>query len=246
MKWLDGEVIENRQWNNRLFSLSIRAPLDGFKAGQFVRVGVEVDGEVLARPYSLVSTPDEDLLEIYFNIVPEGPLSPLLAKLKAGDTIKVAAKTAGFLVVDEVPEVKYLWMIATGTAIGPFLSILKTSQAYQRFEKIVLCYSVRSEDELSYMDTINALAKEHKEQLCFVPFVTREKVDGAIQSRIPASIKTGELEKRVGIEISPDDTHIMICGSSAMMKDASEVLNERGLRKHLRREPGHISTEKYH
>ena len=107
MKWLDGEVVENRQWNDRLFSLVIRAPLEGFKAGQFVRVGVEVDGEVLARPYSLVSTPDDDLLEIYFNIVPEGPLSPLLAKLKAGDNIKVAAKTAGFLVVDEVPEVKY-------------------------------------------------------------------------------------------------------------------------------------------
>ena len=246
MKWLDGEVVENRQWNDRLFSLVIRAPLEGFKAGQFVRVGVEVDGEVLARPYSLVSTPDDDLLEIYFNIVPEGPLSPLLAKLKAGDNIKVAAKTAGFLVVDEVPEVKYLWMIATGTAIGPFLSILKTSQAYQRFEKIVLCYSVRSKDELSYMDTINALTEEHKEQLCFVPFVTREKVDGAIQSRIPASIKNGELEKRVGIEINPEDTHVLICGSSAMMKDASEVLSERGLRKHLRREPGHISTEKYH
>ena len=246
MKWLDGEVVENRQWNDRLFSLVIRAPLEGFKAGQFVRVGVEVDGEVLARPYSLVSTPDDDLLEIYFNIVPEGPLSPLLAKLKVGDNIKVAAKTAGFLVVDEVPEVKYLWMIATGTAIGPFLSILKTSQAYQRFEKIVLCYSVRSKDELSYMDTINALNEEHKEQLCFVPFVTREKVDGAIQSRIPASIKNGELEKRVGIEINPEDTHVLICGSSAMMKDASEVLNERGLRKHLRREPGHISTEKYH
>ena len=246
MKWLDGEIVENRQWNERLFSLVIRAPLDGFKAGQFVRVGIEVDGEVLARPYSLVSTPDEELLEIYFNIVPEGPLSPLLAKLKSGDTIKVAAKTAGFLVVDEVPEVKYLWMIATGTAIGPFLSILKTSQPYRRFEKIVLCYSVRSEDELSYMDTINGLTEEHKEQLCFVPFVTREKVDGAIQSRIPASIKNGELEKRVGIEINPEDTHIMICGSSAMMKDASEVLNERGLRKHLRREPGHISTEKYH
>lgn len=246
MKWLDGEIVENRQWNERLFSLVIKAPLESFKAGQFVRVGIEVDGEVLARPYSLVSTPDEDHLEIYFNIVPEGPLSPLLANLKAGDDIKVAEKTAGFLVVDEVPEVKYLWMIATGTAIGPFLSILKTSLPYQRFEKIVLCYSVRSKDELSYMDTIDALLEEHKEQLCFVPFVTREKADGAIGSRIPVSIKNGELEKRVNLEIAPENTHVLICGSSAMMKDVSEVLNERGLRKHLRREPGHISTEKYH
>ena len=126
MKWLDGVVVENRQWNERLFSLRIKAPLESFKSGQFVRVGLEVDGEVLARPYSLVNTPDEEYLEIYLNIVPEGPLSSLLVNLKAGDAIKVAGKAAGFLVVDEVPEVKNLWMMATGTAIGPFLSILKT------------------------------------------------------------------------------------------------------------------------
>jgi len=246
MKWLDGEVIENHQWNDRLFSLKIKAPLETYKPGQFVRVGLEIDGEVLARPYSLVSAPDKDYLEIYFNIVPEGPLSSLLAELKAGDNIKVAGKAAGFLVVDEVPDVKHLWMLATGTAIGPFLSILKTSQPYQRFEKIVLCYSVRSKDELSYMDTINELIEEHGDRLCFVPFVTREEYDGAIQDRIPVSIKNGVLEERAGIEISPGDSHVMICGSSAMMKDVSEVLNERGLRKHLRREPGHITSEKYH
>ena len=246
MKWLDGEVVENHQWNERLFSLKIKAPLGDFKAGQFVRVGIEVDGEVLARPYSLVNSPDEDYLEIYFNIVPEGPLSSLLAALKAGDSVKVAGKTAGFLVVDEVPEVKNLWMLATGTAIGPFLSILKTDKAYQRFKKIVLCYSVRTADELSYMDTLKTLLEKHGDQLIFVPFVTREEMNGAMQCRIPASIKNGELEKRVGVAINADDTHVMICGSSAMMKDASEVLNERGLRKHLRREPGHISTEKYH
>lgn len=246
MKWHDGEVVENHQWNERLFSLKIKAPLGDFKPGQFIRVGLEVDSEVLARPYSLVNEPDEEFLEIYFNIVPEGPLSPLLAKLKIGDSIKVAEKTAGFLVVDEVPDVKYLWMMATGTAIGPFLSILKTDKPYQRFEKIILCYSVRSEDELSYMDTINSLLAKHEEQLRFVPFVTREKIDNAINARIPVSIKNGKLEQRAGVKIDANDTHIMICGSSEMMKDASVILNERGLRKHLRREPGHISTEKYH
>lgn len=246
MQWLDGEVIENHQWNERLFSLKIKAPLGDFRAGQFVRVGLEIDGEVLARPYSLVNSPDEEYLEIYFNIVPEGPLSPLLAKLQAGDSIKVAAKPAGFLVVEEVPEVKNLWMLATGTAIGPFLAILKTEKVYQRFEKIVLCYSVRSTDELSYMENIQALLESHQNQLIFVPFITREENSGAMRKRIPASIKDGSLEERTGVKIDAENTHVLICGSSAMMKDANEVLNERGLRKHLRREPGHISTEKYH
>lgn len=246
MKWNEGEVVENRQWNDRLFSLRIKAPAIEFKPGQFIRVGLEIDGEVLARPYSLVNSPDDECLEIFFNIVPEGPLSPLLAKLSVGDKLKVAPKTAGFLVVDEVPEVKNLWLLATGTAIGPFLSILKTEAPYRRFEKIILCYSVSTQDELSYMETIEQLLDAHKEKLAFVPFVTREEMDGAIQTRIPLSITNGELEKRVGVVMDESNSHVMICGSSAMMKDASEALGERGLRKHLRREPGHISTEKYH
>lgn len=246
MNWLDGEVIEKIQWNQRLFSLQIKAPLDSFKAGQFVRVGLEIDGEVLARPYSLVNSPDEELIEIYFNIVPDGPLSPQLAELESGDAVKVAGRTAGFLVVDEVPDVDFLWMMATGTAIGPFLSILKTALPYQRFKKIILCHSVRTADELTYQDTVSTLLEEHQDKLVFVPFVTREDFGEAIRSRIPASISEGILEEHAGVEITPEDSHVMICGSSAMMKDVSEVLNQRGLRKHLRREPGHISTEKYH
>lgn len=246
MSWNDGEVVENKRWNDRLFSLKIKTAMVDFKPGQFIRIGLEVDGEVLARPYSLVNTPDEDYLEIFFNIVPAGPLSPLLARMKKGDKVKVAQKAAGFLVVEEVPDVKNLWLLATGTAIGPFLSIIKTNVPYRRFEKIILCYSVSTEDELSYMDTINKLLEAHKGQLVFVPFVTREKMQGAIQTRIPISIIDGELERHVGVVIDENNTHVMICGSSEMMKDASAALKERGLRKHLRREPGHISTEKYH
>ena len=81
--WLDGVVIENRQWSERLFSLRIRAPLADFKAGQFVRVALDIDGERVARPYSLVNAPGDELLEIYFNIVEQGPLTPRLAALRS-------------------------------------------------------------------------------------------------------------------------------------------------------------------
>ena len=244
--WLKGIVVENRQWTDRLFSLRIEAPLGEFRAGQFVRVALDIEGEQVARPYSLVSAPHEDLLEIYFDIVPEGPLSPRLAALKVGDEIQVADKASGFLTINEVPEVDHLWLMATGTGVGPFLSSLKTDEPWQRFRKIVLGYSVRLTEELSYTDTISRLLEEHPEQMEFVPFVTRELMEGAFNSRITTTIESGELEKLVGIPLEPETAHIMMCGNSVMIQEVSDLLESRGMRRHRRREPGHITTEKYH
>jgi len=244
--WLEGKVIENHQWSQRLFSLRINAPLPEFKAGQFVRVGLEIEGELVARPYSLVNAPHENYLEVYFNIVPEGPLSPKLAELKSGDRVQIAEKASGFLTIEEIPEVKYLWMFATGTGIGPFLSALKTDEPWQRFEKIILAYSVRTKSELAYSELINELVKKHDRQLCFVPCITREQVTDAIQVRIPQSITQGLLESRADVQLSPESSHVMMCGNSSMITEVSELLEKRNMRRHRRREPGHITTEKYH
>ena len=244
--WLSSKVIEKIQWNERLFSLRIQSEFKNFEAGQFVRVALDIAGERVARPYSLVNKPGDEYLEIYFNIVAEGPLTPKLAELEEGDEIFVTDRANGFLTVDEVPECKHLWLLATGTGVGPFLSALKAEKVWQRFEKIVLGYSVRDSSELSYQDQISVIEKQHAEQFTFVPFVTREKIEDAMNQRIMASIEDGSFEKRTGININENDSHIMMCGNSAMITSVSECLEKRGLRKHRRREPGHITTEKYH
>jgi ferredoxin--NADP+ reductase len=244
--WLSGKVVEKTQWNERLFSLRIQVDFNGFLSGQFVRVALDIDGERVARPYSLVNTPEDNLLEIYFNIVPEGPLSPKLAELEIDDEIFVTSKANGFLTVDEVPECKHLWLFATGTGVGPFLSILKNQETWQRFEKIVLAYSVRDSSELTYRERIAEIEKKYVEQFVFIPVITRERVAGAADQRIPVGIEDGSLEDRAGISINQTDSHIMMCGNSAMISDVTECLEKRGLRKHRRREPGHITTEKYH
>jgi len=244
--WLSGKIVEKTQWNERLFSLRIQADFNGFLSGQFVRVALDIDGERVARPYSLVNTPEDNLLEIYFDIVPEGPLSPKLAELDVDDEIFVTSKANGFLTVDEVPECKHLWLFATGTGVGPFLSILKNQKTWQRFEKIVLAYSVRDLSEQAYRKRIAEIEKQHADQFIFVPVITREKVEGAMNQRIPDGIEDGSLEDRTGISINQTDSHIMMCGNSEMISDVSACLEKRGLRKHRRREPGHITTEKYH
>lgn len=245
-QWLDGIVREKHRWTERLYSLRIDAPLPRFVAGQFIRVALDIDGQPVDRPYSLVNAPHEPLLEIYFDIVPGGPLTPHLAALEPGDSIKVIDKAAGLLTISEIPDADHLWMLATGTGVGPFLSCLKTDEPWRRFKKIVLGYSVRLARELSYMDTIAALQAAHAEQLVFVPFVTRETPDGAIHTRITSAIDNGLLEARTAIRLQPESSHVMLCGNSAMITEVSALLEKRGMRRHRRREPGHISTEKYY
>lgn len=244
--WLNGKVIEKIQWNERLFSLRIEVEFSEFLPGQFVRVALDVDDERVARPYSIVSSPADDFIEIYFNIVPDGPLSPKLATLDEGDEIFVSERASGFLTVEEVPDCKHLWMLATGTGIGPFINILKNDTVWQRFQKVVLGYSVRDRSELAYRELIKDIEGHRKDQFVFAPFITRETVEDAMPRRIPLCIEDGSFEARAGITINADDSHVMMCGNSAMIADVSSELEKRGMRKHRRREPGHLTTEKYH
>ena len=244
-QWLQGRVVERTEWTENLSSLKVEAALPAFQAGQFVKIGLDCGGEIVGRPYSLVNAPQESLLEFYFSIVPEGPLSPRLAHLKAGDELLVAAQASGFLVLAEVPPATHLWLLSTGTGIGPFLSILKTAEPWQRFQRVVLVHAVRQAGELSYRHSIAALAEEHRQKFCYIPFVSRERVDYALAGRIPDALQDKRLEARAGISIDAKNSHVMLCGNPAMVEDVTALLKARGLAKHKRREPGQISAETY-
>jgi ferredoxin/flavodoxin---NADP+ reductase len=243
--WNEGRVVEVKAWGGRLYSLLAEAEIAPFEAGQFVKVGLPIDGEVVGRPYSLVNAPGERPLEFYFITVDGGPLSERLVELKPGEPLLVAPRPAGFLVLSEVPEAKHLWLMATGTGVGPFLSILKTAAPWQRFEKVLLIQAVRTSAELTYQESVRAIAAQHPEQFIFVPFVSREDTDFAIRARIQQAVADGRLEARTGVPLSPDHSQFMLCGNPDMVRDLTETLLARGFKKHRRRSPGHISVEAY-
>ena len=254
VNWVKATVIENRKLTDRgHFSLIFEAELMPFEAGQFARLQVEVPSgsnkedelEKFANPYSLVNTSDEKHAEVYYNTVPDGKVSNGLAALKAGDTVEIAQPCIGFFVLSQVPDVKNIWMLSTGTGVGPFLSMLKTDEAWERFDNVVLVHAVPRADELCYADLIEQFSKEHPDQFHFIPIVSREKFDGGLQGRIPALIEDGSLEKRTGLKMSKEDTHIMLCGNSGMLKDTKAILKERGMDRHLNHKPGHVSAEQY-
>ena len=242
-QWLGGRVVENRQWTDALFSLRVEAPKLAFQAGQFVRIALDIGGERVARAFSLVNPPEDPVLEFYGVIVPEGPLSPRLAKLKAGDALQIASNPAGFLILSEVPDARTLWLLSTGTGLAPFLSILRTETPWQRFREVVLVHAVRHARELVYRDMIAGLQKERG--LRYVSFVSREAAAGSLTGRIPAAIADGRLAAAAGTALSAETSQVLLCGNPDMLKDAAAALAERGLRKHRRRAPGHVTTESF-
>jgi ferredoxin--NADP+ reductase len=242
-KWLEGRVTGNRHWTPTLFSLTVDGPAFRFEAGQFVKLALDVDGERVARPFSFVNPPGAPL-EFYGVIVPEGPLSPRLARLQPGDALWLSPGPAGFLVLSEVPDAAELWLVATGTGIAPFLSILRTDTPWRRFRRVLLVHAARHANELVYRDLIDDLARERGAQFAYIPFVSRERAPGALEGRIPAAIRDGRLEA-VGAPIAPERSQFLLCGNPEMVKDATAALAERGLRKNRRRTPGHITTENF-
>jgi ferredoxin--NADP+ reductase len=243
--WLEGRVLENRRWTDSLFSLRVEAPPLKFEAGQFVRIALDIDGERIARPFSFVNPPADALLEFYGVIVPQGPLSPRLARLAAGDALYVATNPSGFLVLSEVPDADTLWLVSTGTGIAPFLSILADDRVWQRYASVVLVHAVRHAAELAYRERLDALERRVGERLRVVRMVSREALPGALGGRIPAAIRDGRLAAAAGRPLSADRAQVMLCGNPDMIRDATDALKELGMRKHRRRSPGQITVESF-
>lgn len=245
-EWVNGEVKEVKNWTDALFSLRVKAPIDPFIAGQFAKLALEIDGERVQRAYSYVNAPKDDLLEFYLVTVPDGKLSPHLQALQPGDQVMVTKEAAGFFVLDEVPECKTVWMLATGTAIGPYLSMLQQGEGLDRFENIVLVHAARYAADLSFLPMMQQLQQRYHGKLHIQTVVSREAIPGSLTGRVPALIENGELERATGLTLDADSSHVMLCGNPQMVRDTQQLLKEtREMRKHLKRKPGHITSEHY-
>lgn len=243
--WIAGAVAANRRWTDQLYSLRIDAPGVRFAAGQFARLALDLGGERVARPYSFVNAPGAPLLEFYSIVVEEGPLSARLQALEPGDPIWVSARGAGFFVLAEVPESDCLWLLSTGTGIGPYLSMLDTPEPWARHRRVALVHAVRYARELTYRELIDRWRGERPEQFAYVPMVSREACPDALAGRIPAAIEDGRLAARAGMDFAPERAQVMLCGNPGMVRDTSARLQAMGLARNRRRAPGQITTESY-
>ena len=244
-------VTKRIDWTENLFSLRVKAPLINYTAGQFVKLAqYDEHQQLIRRAYSIVNHPIDHKAtgELEFLIVtdPDGLLTPSLHMLAVGDELLVGHEPAGFMTLDEVPEyTRILWLLSTGTAIGPYLAMLNDKSIAQRFDKVVLVNAARFEAELSYQKEIEQLKLHYQERLVYVRIVSREPVSGALSGRIPMLLKSGALQKAAGVPLESSHSFVYLCGNPNMVRDSSDSLIELGFSKHLRRKPGHFSSENY-
>lgn len=244
--WVNARVEKVKNWTDSLFSIIVTAPIDPFTAGQYAKLSLEINGERVVRAYSFVNAPSNKNLEFYLVIVPEGKLSPHLYALKPGDEVMITQDAQGFFVIDEVPQCETLWMLATGTAIGPYLSILEEGKGLARFKNIVLVHAARYARDLSYLPQMQQLQQRYNGQLKIQTVVSREEAAGSLTGRVPALIANGQLEDATGLRIDAESSHVMLCGNPEMVKDTQQLLKDtRGMRKHFKRKPGHMTSEHY-
>ncbi|WP_375749331.1 ferredoxin--NADP reductase [Vibrio sp. HN007] len=249
--FVSAEVVERTDWSGELFSLVIKVEGVNFQAGQFTKLALyDETGEFVRRAYSIVNHPRQyeeyGLLEFLIVTSEDGRLSPLLHQLKAGEQVYVGKEAAGFMTLSEIPlYARDLWMLSTGTAIGPFLSMLEDTKVGSRFNHLVLCHGVRYQKDLVYQERIQTLSQRYPGKLIYVPIVSREQDPGSLSGRIPLLLKTGMLEQTACTTLNPNESFLYLCGNPEMVKDTADTLKNMGYQKHLRRKQGHFSSENY-
>jgi ferredoxin/flavodoxin---NADP+ reductase len=246
------QVIDVHHWNESLFSFrTTRDPGFRFDSGQFVMIGLEVDGRPLMRAYSIASASWEEHLEFFSIKVENGPLTSRLQHLKAGDMITVSRKPTGTLVLTDLKPGKHLYLLGTGTGLAPFMSIIRDPETYDRYEKIVLAHGVRNISDLAYSNYLQNELPKHdylgelvREKLIYYPTVTRESFRN--RGRITDNIVDGVMSQTIGLPtLNPETDRVMLCGSPVMLDDLCALLDARGFHASPRtREPGDYVIER--
>jgi ferredoxin--NADP+ reductase len=243
--WSRSRVAERIEWAPGLVTLKLESPRFGFEPGQFVNLGLDVGGERTRRAYSLASAPGE-APEFYVSEVTGGTVSGLLTRSAPGDEIWLETPPQGFFTLRWLPEsARELWLIATGTGLGPFVSLWRSGALFPRFEQVVVVHGVRETAQLGYKRELEELVTG-EQRLRYRACVSRGQPGaGALSGRITSALSEGALERAVGLELDPARSHVMLCGNPEMIRDTSQILAARGLRKHRTRMPGHVTSENY-
>ncbi|MEO5700181.1 MAG: ferredoxin--NADP reductase [Casimicrobiaceae bacterium] len=228
-------VLNVHHWNDAVFSFrTTRDPAFRFENGQFVMLGLEVDGKPMLRAYSIASANYEEHLEFLSIKVQNGPFTSRLQHVQPGDEVLVSRKPTGTLVLRDLKPGRRLYMLSTGTGLAPFMSLIMDPETYQRFEKVVLVHGVRRRSELAYRDYIEWDLADHeylgehvREKLIYYPTVTRERFK--FQGRVTTLIESGKLCTDIGeSQLTVADDRVMVCGSPAMLKELSALLDGLG------------------
>ena len=218
------KVIEVEHYTETLFRIRTERPRTfRFTAGEFVMIGLDNWSEKLQknkpimRAYSLTSGPYDEYLEFYSIKVPDGPLTSRLQNVIVGDDIIVGDKPTGTLTLANLELGSNLYLLATGTGIAPFISLLRDPTTYDHFDRIHVAWSVREQAELiSY----NSFLQDC--DIIYTPIVTRDPEWPFMNKRITKMLSAGMLIP----ELDPSKNKVMVCGSNNFNSEVKTMLTD--------------------
>jgi len=218
------KVIEVEHYTETLFRIRTERPRTfRFTAGEFVMIGLDNWSEKLQknkpimRAYSLTSGPYDEYLEFYSIKVPDGPLTSRLQNVIVGDDIIVGDKPTGTLTLANLELGSNLYLLATGTGIAPFISLLRDPTTYDHFDRIHVAWSVREQAELiSY----NSFLQDC--DIIYTPIVTQDPEWPFMNKRITKMLSAGMLIP----ELDPSKNKVMVCGSNNFNSEVKTMLTD--------------------
>jgi len=227
------EVLSVHHYTDRLFKFRVKRPRTfRFISGQFVMIGLRVEGKPLMRAYSVASPAWDEELEFFSIKVPNGPLTSRLQHIKVGESILISSRSVGSLVINSLKPGKRLFLVSTGTGIAPFASIMRDPETFEKFEEVYLTHTCRQVAELSYGKELTAALKE--DPLCgefaskFTHYTSTTREDYPFMGRITHLIENEKLFSDLGIpKLDPAHDRVMICGSIEMNHDMKALLEAR-------------------
>jgi ferredoxin--NADP+ reductase len=249
--FFEAEVLSVHHWTDRLFSFTTKRESSfRYQSGQFIMIGLNVNGKPLMRAYSMVSPHYEEHLEFLSIKVQDGPLTSRLQNIQPGDFILIGRKASGTLLTQNLLPGRHLYLLGTGTGLAPFMSIIQDPEVYDQYEKIILVHGCREVKELAYQDRICKDLPENeffgdivREKLIYYPTVTREPFRN--QGRITTLIENGKLFSDIGLppmDIEAD--RFMLCGSPEMLKETQALLVAKNLKEGNMSHQGHYVIER--
>ncbi len=258
MQGLNGTVLSKIEISDSLAVLRVKPDYEipDFLPGQYVALGLygsaprpaqfgkeespPAPDKIIKRSYSIGSSPlQKDFLEFYLAILPSGALTSRMAILKSGDNIFVASKIVGTFTLKDIPNDQNLVMIATGTGLAPFISMLRTPSTWNEGRRITIVHGVRHPRDFAYHEELEGLKKE-RPNLSYYQIVSRESQNwhgerGYVQ-------KFFQEDK---IKLDPLKDRVLLCGNPGMIEDLEKILLPRGYTVHSKRTPGNLHVEKY-
>ncbi len=239
--------------------------LPPFRPGQFAVLGLPAEaprcpgangdgappkaGTLIRRSYSIASSSaNRAYLEFYFNLVNSGTLTPRLFALKEGDRLWLGPRITGLFTFEQVPEGSNIVMVATGTGLAPYMSMLRTDVQRDSGRRLAVLHGARHAHDLGYRAELVMLENHHP---CFTYLAT---VSRPAEDPVPWTGLVGHvqdlwqgraLDGIWGQRPTSENTHVFLCGNPAMIADMTEILTAEGFHEHTRQRPGEIHVEKY-